>query len=168
MDDPPPILGAARASAAGDARYVALFLAALSVIAGAIHVEAAAAHAGALRAYSGLFAALAVTQLAWAVCIYRSPARGRLAAGVALSAAVVLVWLVSRTAGVPFGPEAWSPEQPGPLDVAATLDEAAIAVIGLRILRLGRWPVFDARDELLLYGLMTLTAATLFLGGQVH
>jgi hypothetical protein len=166
MDDQPPILGPARAAAPSDARYAALFVAAPAAIAGAIHVEAAALHVGRNGLYVAAFATLAVLQLGWAVWIYRAPSPLPLTLGALLSAAVAAVWLVSRTVGVPVGPGAWQPEPVGVLDVAATLDELAIVAIGAAVVQAGRWPALDARSELALYSLVTLTAAALFAGGH--
>ena len=39
------------------------------------------------------------------------------------------VWIVSRTTGMPFGPDQWQAESIGPLDLAATAGEALIAVL---------------------------------------
>ena len=53
----------------------------------------------------------------------------------AVSVGPLLVWLGSRTAGLPFGPEAGVPEAVGLADVAACLLEVATAVAALSLLR---------------------------------
>ena len=50
--------------------------------------------------------------------------------GAAGNAAVVLVWAVSRTAGLPIGPEVWHPEAISALDVVATALEAGLVLGG--------------------------------------
>jgi hypothetical protein len=58
-----------------------------------------------------------------------------LLAALALSVGPLLVWLVSRTVGLPFGPEAGEPEQVGLTDAAACLLELAAAGAALILLR---------------------------------
>lgn len=42
---------------------------------------------------------------------------------------IVGIWLVSRTAGLPLGPDAGEPEPIGLVDLVATIDQLAIAMI---------------------------------------
>ena len=58
------------------------------------------------------------------------PSRRLLAAGVAGNASIVMTWALSRTTGLPFGPEAWTAEPATPLDVAATAFELGIVDAG--------------------------------------
>ena len=73
----------------------------------------------------GVFFAVATTlQAIWTVLIYGSPLNRRLlVAGAVGSGALVLIWFVSRSSGLPFGPQPWVPEPVGVVDVIATLDE---------------------------------------------
>ena len=50
-------------------------------------------------------------------------------AGAAANLAIVGLWAVTRTAGVPAGPRAGTVEETGVLDVAATASEALLAAI---------------------------------------
>lgn len=86
----------------------------------------------------GLFFAIVTPlQIAWAVLVARRPGDRRLLiAGGAVNLAIALIWLVSRTIGLPFGPEALEAEGIGPKDLLATWDELMIGVIvALLVLR---------------------------------
>jgi hypothetical protein len=106
-----------------------LHLAALSIVAGAIHAVVAPPHFEEAWAYGAFFVALAASQLAWGAWIYTRPSALGLRIGGAVSLAVIGVWIVSRTTGMPFGPDQWQAESIGPLDLAATAGEALIAVL---------------------------------------
>jgi len=144
---------------------LALFICAFSIIAGAIHVEAAIGHFEETWLYSGFFASLAVLQLVWGVRVYSRPAPNWLRLGSAVSLAVVGIWLVSRTVGIPFGPEALQPEAVGPLDAAATVDELAIAGICFLLLEQGL-PAMTSVRRLASYVFLTTTTLALFLGNH--
>jgi hypothetical protein len=76
------------------------------------------------------FAIVAPLQIAWAGLVHRAPAARRLlAAGAVGNAAVVVVWLVSRTVGLPFGPERLQAEAIGFKDVLATYAEVMIVAL---------------------------------------
>lgn len=88
----------------------------------------------------GLFFALACPlQLAWCFAAWRWPDNRRLlAAGAIANLLVACVWLVSRTTGLPFGPERLQAEAIGFKDVIATWDELLLAgIIAMVLLRLG-------------------------------
>jgi hypothetical protein len=50
-------------------------------------------------------------------------------AGFALSAGLLALWALSRTAGLPIGPEAWEAEPAELLDVAAGVAEFGIILL---------------------------------------
>lgn len=99
----------------------------LSWGAGVIHVAASSWHAAEYVPFAVAFALLAAVQLAWGAAVYVRATPRLLAGGVALSLGVVAVWLVSRTAGLPVGPE--GPEPWGVADVLASADEALLCVL---------------------------------------
>jgi len=69
-------------------------------------------------------------QVLWAVLAVRSPGnRQLLLAGAAGNLAIVLVWLVSRLVGLPFGPETFQPEAIGAKDLLATYEELAVVFL---------------------------------------
>ena len=109
----------------------------LAIAAGLIHAVAAVTHSGEYWLFGSFFAVLAVAQVVWGALVYRGASRSLLVAGAWASASVALLWLVTRTVGLPIGPHAGRPEAVGPLDILATLDELAIVVLVLGLLR---WP----------------------------
>jgi hypothetical protein len=137
-----------------------------------IHVQAALGHAEESGLFAVLFWVLAAAQLAWGVVIYRWPNGTLLWAGAIVSVGVVAFWALSRTAGLPFGPEPWTPEEIGGFDVLATADEVALAaVVVMRSLRSARLPVAVLRyvtgaAAVILILLSSLSLAGL--SGHVH
>jgi hypothetical protein len=114
----------------------------LAIAAGLIHAVAAVTHFGEYWLFGLFFAVLAVAQVVWGALVYRGADRSLLAAGAWASAGVALLWLVTRTVGLPIGPDSGSPEAVGPLDALATLDELAIVLL---VLALVRWPSLRPR-----------------------
>ena len=51
------------------------------------------------------FLGLGAFELAWAVALIVSPSRFILSVGLVASAATIALWAVSRTVGMPIGPE---------------------------------------------------------------
>jgi hypothetical protein len=115
--------------------WTGVLAAGLSVGAAAIHFAVIGEHYAEYPAYGVFFALLAWFQIGWAFAyVVRRDAR---LAGLAVvvNAGAIVVWVLSRTAGLPIGPEPWTPEAIGPLDTVATALEAAmIAVLGLGLL----------------------------------
>jgi len=122
-DDAPP---AAEAPPVRSQTLVAV--ATLSVAAGVIHAVAMIDHFSHYWLYGVFFLVVTYAQVLWGIWVYRhQPNRRVLVAGAAGSLAISAVWLVSRTVGVPIGPDTWNPERVGIMDVMATIDQIAIA-----------------------------------------
>jgi hypothetical protein len=117
---------------ASDARAGAAML---SLGAGIIHAFVIAEHFEESVLFGVFFACLAALQLAWAVALWRRPSRAVLLAGVAGNALVVAIWALSRTTGLPLGPEPWQAEAVGLADAVSTLFEVGIVLLGLVALR---------------------------------
>jgi hypothetical protein len=83
------------------------------------------------------FAVTAVAQLAWALLAAMRPSRRVLLGGAVGNALVILVWIVSRTVGVPVGPGAGGAEPVGFADALSTAYEALIVVGAIVVLY---WP----------------------------
>jgi hypothetical protein len=115
----------------GARSYPVQLLTALYWMAAAIHVEASAGHFSEWWLFGIFFAGLAAWQAAWGVLVYRDPSERALLIGAGVSLAVTVLWLVTRTVGIPIGPEQWCPEPAGALDIAATVDEQAIVLLSL-------------------------------------
>jgi hypothetical protein len=113
-----------------------LLLVTLSASAGVIHARALVDHAGHYWLFGVFFGALTYAQVLWAVWIYRRPEDRRwLLPAAAASLAVVVVWLVSRTVGLPIGPWTGQPEPLGVADITASLDEVVLAGVIFAMLR---------------------------------
>jgi hypothetical protein len=100
-----------------------------------VHVEAAIEHLQEYGLFALFFGLLAATQFCWGIALYRSPSRRLLIAGATLSLAVVALWVISRTSGLPIGPTPWTPESVGSLDLIATGDEIVLALLVVLQLR---------------------------------
>lgn len=109
---------------------IGLVLTGLAATAGVIHVVAAVEHVGVGLSLGVFFTLVGAGQLLAAWRIHRDPHNQQLLEVVALgSIAVALVWLVSRTTGLPFGPDAGKASSIGAADTIATLYELAFAAI---------------------------------------
>jgi hypothetical protein len=119
---------AARTSTA--AQDLALVAALLVFISSFIHSAQVQGHFEQYWLYGAFFAVAAVLQAIWAVLVFRDPLHRRvLVAGAVGNAALIVVWAVSRTVGVPIGPQGWHPEAVGVIDVLSKLDELAAVVL---------------------------------------
>jgi hypothetical protein len=140
---------------------------------GFIHVEAAFDHVSEYALYAIFFALLAPAQFAWGVALYRRPTRRLLWSGAVGSILVAALWAFSRTTGLPIGPEPWTPESVGAIDVISTLDEILLAVVAAWLLiglpRPGR-PARVLRHLTLASGafLILLSCLSLILNGHGH
>lgn len=108
----------------------------LAWAAGAVHLVAALAHAGE-PSHAVFLACLGAVQVGWGIALRRSPSRRLLAAGLVMCLAVLALWVVSRTSGIPVGPRPWTPEPVGALDAIASADEAVLALLAAASLRGG-------------------------------
>jgi len=115
--------------------------AALSAAAALIHLWVAPEHFEEWWGYGAFFAGAAVAQGAYAAALLYWSGQWFLLLGVAGNSAIVLLYLVTRTLGVPFlGPEAGEVEGVGFLDVCAAASEVALMCVlgGLILWRLLR------------------------------
>jgi len=102
-------------------------LALCSAAAGTIHFAVIRPHWDEYVPFAVLFAVVGAFQLVWATVVLVRPARSVLLLGAVVNFGVAGAWVLSRTAGLPIGPDAWTPETVGVADVAATLFEVVIA-----------------------------------------
>lgn len=129
------------------ARAIAAPLATLSLAAAAIHFAVGPEHVVEYAPYGVLFLGLAWFQALWAISyVFRSEPRLNVVA-VVVNLGAALVWLWSRTLGLPFGPESGVPEEIGAVDVLATIEEVFLA--GL-LVSLATRPVREAVEQLVL------------------
>jgi hypothetical protein len=87
--------------------------------------------------YGAFFLVAAVAQLLYVPILLRWPGRTVLLAGIAGNLAIMALYLLTRTVGIPlFGPGAGEVEGFGLVDVCASASEAGIAVaLGAALLR---------------------------------
>jgi hypothetical protein len=114
----------------------------LSFAVALVHGSVMATHFREYWLFGLFFAIVTPLQLAWAELVRRRPEdRLLLAVGAAGNLAVVMTWTLSRTVGLPLGPERFEAEALGVKDGLATADELAIALlVGLLLLRGGDRP----------------------------
>jgi hypothetical protein len=65
---------------------------------------------------------LAAFQLGWAALVVLRPSREALIWGAAANGVIVALWVMSRTVGVPVGPQPWVPEPVGAVDAIAAAE----------------------------------------------
>jgi len=102
----------------------------LSAGAAAIHFVVVSEHFEEWWVFGLFFAATAIAQLTWASLIVTRRSRLLTWVGVVGNAAIVALWIVSRTAGVPLGPDAGMPEPVGVADSVASAFEVGIVAVG--------------------------------------
>jgi hypothetical protein len=98
-------------------------LAALSAGAAAIHFAVVFEHFAEYALYGAFFLVLSWAQVIWPVVLLWRPSRLWLWLGIAGNAVVIAVYVASRTAGLPFGPDLHNPESAGALDVVSCVLE---------------------------------------------
>jgi hypothetical protein len=136
---------------------------------GLIHFSVAGQHFDEWVAFGILFVVAATLQFAWAAVAYRRPVRSVLWAGALLNAGIALVWLWSRTLGLPVGPDAGTPEPVGRLDAASTVDEILVAVISCWLASAGRRDAADGSDRTwLIVPLLVINVTVIRAGGSHH
>ncbi len=116
----------------------------LSSSAGAVHLAEANHHFAEWWWAGVFFVVVAAAQLTFAPLFLLPSTRSAFAViGIAGNLAVIGVYVMSRTTGVPVGWHRWTPEPARPLDVSTTLVELALVVILLAFVsaRQRRWLV---------------------------
>ncbi|MGH2655175.1 MAG: hypothetical protein ACRDIZ_00490 [Actinomycetota bacterium] len=108
-----------------------------SLMAGGIHLGAADVHLEEWPLSSAFFLTAGAAQAAWAALVLDRPRRRLLVAGMAANGLVALVWVASRTTGLPIGPHPWEPEAVGVADALASAFEV-VSVVGAAALLGGR------------------------------
>jgi hypothetical protein len=113
----------------GGVAVIRWWAACASLGAGIIHLAVVGEHVSEWWLYALFFLVLGVVQVAWAV---QAMERGPLPVPglyAAVNAAVIGLWLVSRTTGLPGGPEPWVAEAVGTADVLCCALEVVVVVL---------------------------------------
>ena len=149
-----------------------LALAGLVGTAGAIHVIASAEHVGADWSLGVFFLLVGAGQLAATWAVYRNSQDERMLRLVAgAGVAVALLWIFSRTTGIPVGPDAGEVAKVGVADTIATLHELAFAAIVATIAWRGERAVAFLSGPIgirLTYAVLSLALMLAALGGHEH
>ena len=150
----------------------AVALTGLAGTAGLIHLVAAAEHVGVDWSLGVFFLLVGTAQLGAAWLVHRDPRDRRLLAlGAAGSLAIALLWIFSRTTGVPFGPDAGEVESVGVADTIATLLELAFAALAVTVMRRGDGAVAWLRSGMgirLTFAVLSLALMLAAFGGHEH
>lgn len=101
-------------------------LALLSVGAAIVHFVVIAPHFDEWWVTGTFFTVVAVFQLTWAISVLRRPSSLLYLSGAVVNVLVVLIWIVSRTTGIPVGPTTGEPEAVGLPDILATAYEVLV------------------------------------------
>jgi hypothetical protein len=108
--------------------YLLAGLAALSVGAAAIHFAVVFEHFAESTLYGVFFLVISWAQVIWPAVLLWRPSRLWLWLGIAGNAAVIAVYVASRTVGLPFGPDLHNAESVGALDVVSCALEFGLIV----------------------------------------
>jgi hypothetical protein len=108
--------------------YLLSGLAALSIGAAAIHFAVVFEHFADYALYGVFFLVISWAQVIWPAVLLWRPSRLWLGLGLAGNAIVLAVYVASRTAGLPFGPDLHNAESVGALDVVSCVLEFGLIV----------------------------------------
>jgi hypothetical protein len=147
-------------------------LAASSLAAAGVHLGVVGEHLREAAILGVFFVAIAALQTAWSVAMLTRPSRRLEAAGAMGSGGLILLWIASRTVGLPVGVDHWTPEAVGSADLLATVCEAAVVAGVAWLLAMGWRPGSASRRVVsgsamrAAWVLAPLTAAALIAGGH--
>jgi hypothetical protein len=108
---------------------IATLAVALSIGAGGIHFAVIQEHLSEDIAAAVFFLALAWFQVIWAMVYLVRPNDLLRLIAIVVNAGTVGIWIVSRTSGLPIGPEPWTPEAVGLADLLSSSFE--VVLVGL-------------------------------------
>jgi hypothetical protein len=131
--------------AVGRRAVSSIFPAVLSIGAGVIHAAVVPEHLAEAWTFGAFFILVAAFQIGWAIMVVLRPSTIAFATGAVANGAIIAVWALSRTIGLPIGPEAWIPETMSTVDVTATLMEVLL-VVSVAI-SLVRSPIYLDRSD---------------------
>ena len=97
-----------------------------SIGAALIHVVVLPEHRAQWWGYGVAFGGLAAFQLLWGVVAFKCLPRAAAYVAVAVNGATVALWMLTRTAGLPVGPDAGAVEAAALPDIAATAFEITL------------------------------------------
>lgn len=129
-------------------RRLEVAAAALSLAAGGLHAMAGPSHVEEWWVYGVFFFGAAAAQAGYGLTLltqgiegwggWRVVRRAVYLVGIAMTLAILALWVVTRTVGVPVGPEAFEPEGIGALDLSSKVVEIALVFLLARLWWLAR------------------------------
>jgi hypothetical protein len=125
-------LAAVLVAGAARAHLIVVPVALLSAGAATIHFAAAASHFREWWAFGVFFVGSGVAQAAWALLAVKSPSRTVWLVGILGNAAIITLWILTRTVGTLVGPDPHTAEPVGVPDAVASGLELAIVLAALR------------------------------------
>jgi hypothetical protein len=111
-------------------RTLAFVVAVFAVAGGVIHIQAAYDHRDLTVVATG-FVVMAIAQVVAAVVVTIWPVPGAVVAAGALHAAILLIWILSRTVGLPLIPGAETVASFGVADVVANTFSIAVVAVAI-------------------------------------
>jgi hypothetical protein len=129
-----------KANERADSRKWLVRAALLSAVSGLIHMLLTPVYFAQWLGYGAVFFVASVAQFSYAaVLAVNPPNRIILRAGIAGNAAIIIIWAITRTVGIPFfGPQAGQVEPVGLPDLISKAVE--VTVIVHLVILLGRFP----------------------------
>jgi hypothetical protein len=114
----------------------------LSIGAAIVHFAVIAQHFDEWWLTGMFFLSIALFQLGWGLLVLIQPSALVYVTGAIANALIIVTWIVSRTTGVPVGPEAGEAEAVSLPDAMATAFEVGLIVVLVALLaeRSARWP----------------------------
>lgn len=110
--------------------------AALSLVAGIIHIWVMPGHYKEWWGYGAFFLVVAIAQVFLSDALLYRPRRPLFLAGIVGNLAVITLYVVTRTVGIPFfGPHAGEVEEMGVLDLLSIVVEIALVITLVVLLR---------------------------------
>ena len=105
-----------------------------SLGAGLIHFAVAPSHFEEYWLFGAFFLVAGLFQVATAALLHINPSRSLLATMGVVNGLIGLVWLASRTTGLPVGPDAFTAEEIGSADATSTVLEVLIVARAFSLL----------------------------------
>jgi hypothetical protein len=136
-----------------------------TVASGIVHAAAVPHHAEENLLFGVFFFASACVQFLWSTLALLSPSRSLLTSGVGVNVALIVLWAVTRTVGLPGLLD--GPEEVGPWDLASKVWELVALVCCLALLprRAGQkgrdWTISSRTRSWLVYSFLSVSAASL-------
>ena len=104
-----------------------------SLLAAAIHVAVMPEHVHESWLFAAAFGLMAVAQALWGAAILAAPSKLGYGVGAVINGGIVVLWVTSRTVGLPVGPHHWTPESISFADLTATTCELIVVAVAVSL-----------------------------------